>query len=130
MKTWKENCVCLGDTAITVLGNLNNNLGVIHELLGTVIPSKQYSSVPTNSAPITVAADITIAAGEKLFIQNLDTDALFVRRGTGCTTAAFNYVLQAGGVQDDGTGGALMIDDFIGVVSFAGTTPRYNAWKP
>ena len=89
----------------------------------------QVETAPSNSAPITSAADITLAAGERLFVQNLDTDALFVRRATGATTSLFNYVLQGGGAADDGTGGALVIDDYIGVVSFAGTTVRYNAWK-
>ena len=89
----------------------------------------QVTTAPSNSAPITSAADITLAAGDKLFIQNLDTDALFVRRATGATSSLFNYVLQGGGAADDGTGGALLIDDFVGVVSFAGTTVRYNAWK-
>jgi hypothetical protein len=91
--------------------------------------SKAFTTAPSNSAPITAAADITLAAGDKLFIQNLGTNPLFVRRATGATSSLFNYVLQAAGAADDGTGGALVIDDFVGVVSFAGTSVRYNAWK-
>jgi len=94
-----------------------------------VTTAPQVSTAPSNSAAITTAADITLAAGERLFIQNLDTDPIFVKRGTGASSSSFNYVLQAGGAADDGTGGSLVIDDFIGVVSFAGTTVRYNAWK-
>lgn len=93
------------------------------------VASKPTSSAPSNSAPITAAADITLAAGERLFIQNLGTNPLFVRRGTGATASLFNYVLPAGGTADDGTGGSLVVDDFIGAVSFAGTSVRYNAWK-
>ena len=103
------------------------SLRKINRILATT--SGQRTTAPSNSAPITTAANITLAAGDKLFIQNLDTDALFVRRGTGATSSLFNYVLQAAGVADDGTGGAIIIDDFVGVVSFAGTSPRYNAWK-
>ena len=87
------------------------------------------ATAPSNSAPITAVADITIAAGQTLFIQNLGVNPLFVRRGTGATSSLFNYVLQAAGANDDGTGGSVVIDDFIGVVSFAGTSVRYNAWK-
>lgn len=102
--------------------------GVSHPL-PVVGYSLQVTSAPSNSAPITSAADITLAAGDKLFIQNLGTNPLFVRRATGATSSLFNYVLQAAGTNDDGTGGALVIDDFVGVVSFAGTSVRYNAWK-
>lgn len=94
-----------------------------------VTSTPQVSTAPSNSAPITVAANITLAAGERLFIQNLDTDPLYVRRGTGATTSLFNYALAAGSAADSGDAGAVVIDDYIGVVSFAGTTVRYNAWK-
>lgn len=93
------------------------------------VTTAQSTTAPSNSAPITTAADITLAAGDKLFIQNLGTNPLFVRRGTGATSSLFNYVLQGAGANDDGTGGAIPIDDFVGVVSFAGTSVRYNAWK-
>ena len=94
-----------------------------------VTTSPQVTTAPSNSAPITATADITLAAGERLFIQNLGTNPLFVRRGTGATSSLFNYVLQSGAVADDGTAGAVVIADFIGAVSFAGTSVRYNAWK-
>lgn len=103
------------------------SLRKINRILAT--GSGQRTTAPSNSAPITTAADITLAAGDKLFIQNLGTNPLFVRRATGATSSLFNYVLQAAGVADDGTGGSLIIDDFVGVVSFAGTSVRYNAWK-
>ena len=97
---------------------------------GSVTSSaKQFSTAPSNSVPITVAADITLVAGDVLTIQNLGTNPLFVRRGTGATSSIFNYTLQGAGAADDGTGGALVVDDFVGVVSFAGTSVRYNAWK-
>lgn len=89
----------------------------------------QSSATPSSFAAITTPADITLAAGEKLRIKNLDTDALFVKRGTGATSSSFNYVLRGGTAPDDGQGGEVVIDDYVGVVSFAGTTPRYSAWK-
>jgi hypothetical protein len=83
---------------------------------------------PSNSAPITAAADIDVGVNDKLFIQNLGTSPLYVKRGTGATNASFNYVLPAGSANDDGKGGALWIDDFVGKISFAGASVRYNAW--
>jgi hypothetical protein len=109
--------------------NASDNITPVSTTRPLPVCSGQVTTAPSNSAPITSAADITLAAGDKLFIQNLDTDALFVRRATGATSSLFNYVLQGGGAADDGTGGALVVDDFVGVVSFAGTTVRYNAWK-
>lgn len=107
--------------------NVTRPVEAAHPLPVTTAP--QVSSAPSNSAPITSAADITLTAGQRLFIQNLDTDPLFVKRGTGASSSSFNYVLAGGAAADDGTGGSLVIDDFIGTVSFAGTTVRYNAWK-
>lgn len=89
----------------------------------------QTSTAPSSAAVITAAADITLAAGERLFVQNLGTNPLFIRRATGATTSAFHYVLQAAGTNDDGTGGSISITDHTGVVSFAGTSVRYIAWK-
>jgi len=89
----------------------------------------QVSAAPSSSAIITTAADIVLAAGNVLRIQNLDTDPLFVKRGTGASTTSANYVLAGGTGADDGKGGTLVIADFVGTVSFAGTTPRYLAWK-
>lgn len=103
------------------------SLRKINRILAT--GSGQRTTAPSNSGPITTAADITLAAGDKLEIQNLGVNPLFVRRGTGATTSLFNYVLQGAAANDDGTGGYKVIDDFVGVVSFAGTSVRYNAWK-
>lgn len=94
-----------------------------------VTTAPQVTTPPSNSAIITVAADIVLAAGDRLFVQNLGINPLFVKRGAGATAADFNYVLQGAGANDDGTGGAVPISDFIGTVSFAGTAVRYNAWK-
>lgn len=92
----------------------------------------QTSSAPSNSAILTPATGSTIetlAAGERLFVQNLDVTPLFVKRGAAASPTDFHYGLSACGAQDDCTGGSLWIEDHIGVVSIAGTTPRFMAWK-
>lgn len=62
-------------------------------------------------------------------IQNLGTNALFVRLGSGATTSVFHFVLRAGTGTDDGTGGILTMADnavYTGEISIAGTSPRYT----
>lgn len=108
-----------GDFGFLVRGNVN-------------VTPKQTSSAPSNSSILVSATGTTVetlAAGERLFIQNLDVTALFVKRGTAATQTDFHYGLSACGVQDDATGGSLWIEDHIGAVSIAGTTPRFMAWK-
>jgi|VirMetMinimDraft_7_1064189.scaffolds.fasta_scaffold92637_3 hypothetical protein len=61
-------------------------------------------------------------------IQNLGTNVLFVRLGTGATTSVFHYCVKGGGGNDDGTGGSVSQTDgvvFTGEISIAGTSPRY-----
>jgi hypothetical protein len=91
--------------------------------------SSTHGFAPSNSSIITVAALIQVKKGEVVFIQNLGTNHLFVKRGTGASTTSFHEVLNASAVQDNGTGGKATISDFVGYLSFAGTSVRYMAWK-
>jgi hypothetical protein len=62
-------------------------------------------------------------------IQNLGTNALFVRLGDGASTTEFHAVLKAGATNDDGTGGSLNQMSgvvYTGIISVAGTSPRYT----
>ena len=61
-------------------------------------------------------------------IQNLGTNALFVRLGAGATSSVFHVVLKASSGADDGSGGTFAQEDgtiWTGIVSIAGTSPRY-----
>ena len=61
-------------------------------------------------------------------IQNLGTNVLFVRLGTGATTSIFHYCVKGGTGNDDGTGGSVSQTDgtlFTGEISISGTSPRY-----
>ena len=93
----------------------------------TVTPA-QTSSAPSSSSPSTTASDVSIPAGNRLYVHNLSTTPLYVLRGSGATTSNFNYALRAGAAADDGTGGIVTIDDYTGPVSFASATVRYIAW--
>lgn len=62
-------------------------------------------------------------------IQNLGTNALFVRLGTGASTSLFHVVLKAGALADDGTGGSFSQMEgmvYTGEISVAGTSPRFT----
>lgn len=96
----------------------------------TVLP-KQYTT-PSNFVPVTTNGNaVTILAGEVGFIQNLDDAAVYVKYGAEASASDFNFVLKAGTASNDGLGGLVVIDNFIGTVSiFAATgAPRVAAWK-
>lgn len=94
---------------------------------------KQNTGVPSNFTVATADGTVfTLAAGEKGFIQNLDSaDPLAVKLGASASTSSFNFILQPGAAADDGKGGSVTIDDWVGVVSVATITgtARYIAWK-
>jgi hypothetical protein len=60
-------------------------------------------------------------------IQNLDTNVLYVRLGTGCSATVFHVVLKAGTGSADGSGGAVGQEN--GVV-FTGPITVYSAGTP
>jgi hypothetical protein len=94
---------------------------------------QQLTGVPSNFTIGTADATVfTLAAGEVGFIQNLSADApLAVKKGAAASTSSFNFILAKGTAASDGTGGAIRIDDWIGVVSVAKMTgtASYIAWK-
>jgi hypothetical protein len=97
------------------------------------VQPKQYTGVPSSFAIQSADATIfTLAAGEKGFIQNLSADApLAVKKGATASTTSLNFILAACTADSDGKGGAVMIDDWVGVVSVAKMTgtAKYLAWK-
>lgn len=61
-------------------------------------------------------------------IQNLGQNPLFVLRGLGASTTVFHQVLKAATANDDGTGGSMTETTgvvFTGIITIAGTSPRY-----
>jgi len=79
---------------------------------------------------LTEATDVAANTSRKGFlIQNLGQNALFVKLGSGATTSSFDVVLKAGTANDDGTAGSYEQTQGViyrGLISFAGTTPRYT----
>jgi len=61
-------------------------------------------------------------------IQNLGQNALFVKEGASASATDFTRVLVAGTANDNGTGGIYespASQIYTGVITIAGTTPRY-----
>ena len=105
---------------------------------GNVLPAspavsrKQSSAVPGSFAFQTADQTVfTLAAGERGFIQNCATDPLAVKLGVSASPTSLTMILGACTVADDGKGGTIVIDDWIGAVSVAAMTgtARYLAHK-
>lgn len=88
--------------------------------------------VGTANTP-SIASSTTALAANKArgawMIQNLGTNALFVRLGSDASATEFHVVLKAASGNDDGTGGSFAQEAGViwtGIVSIAGTSPRYT----
>ena len=92
-----------------------------------IIGVKQSANTPAIASDATAIADNTARAW--WFIQNLGTNVLFVLLGTGASTTVFHYALSAGTGNDDGLGGSVEtgIVVYTGIITIAGTSPRYVA---
>lgn len=91
---------------------------------------RQYTTVST-STPVTANGNaFTIAAGTIGCVQNCKDEVLFVKLGTGASATSFNWILRAGDAADDGKGGSIIIDNWVGIVSIfaVSTAPRASAF--
>jgi hypothetical protein len=111
---------------VVLIGSSVDTTGTI----SVTASERQYTTAST-AAPVTANGDaFTLTAGQSGFVQNLDDEPLFVKLGTGASAASFNYVLKAGTAADDGTGGSVQINNWVGIVSiFATGTARASAFK-
>lgn len=120
---------------VTSIGGVGSTVRIDQTTPGSTnaVQAKQYTGVPSSFAILTTEGTVfALAAGEIGFIQNLSAaDSLAVKKGASASATSFNLVLQSGAAADDGHGGTVEIDDWIGVVSVAkiGAAARYIAWK-
>lgn len=90
--------------------------------------STQAINTPAILSPST--GDTVLAANSAritFMIQNLGTNKLYVKFGTGATTSVFHCILAGCTAQDDGTGGSISMEAgtiYNGAISVAGTSPR------
>lgn len=91
-----------------------------------IICPKQSANTPSIASAATALASNTARAGWS--IQNLGTNPLFVKLGSGASTSSFHHVLKGGTGNDDGLGASLFQDSgaiYTGIITIAGTSPRY-----
>lgn len=94
-----------------------------------------YKTSAINVPSILTATGTALSANTDrigVFVQNLGTNPLFVRFGGTASSTVFHICLKAAVGADDGTGGVLTLLDGIiptGLVSIAGTSPRFVAWE-
>lgn len=85
----------------------------------------------TSNTPAIASETTALAANPvrgAFMIQNLGTNVLFVRFGSGASSSLFHVALKAATGNDDGTGGTFAMEGatmWTGVISVAGTSPRY-----
>lgn len=94
--------------------------------IGIIFPAGTANTPEIASAATALAANPVRGAW---MIQNLGQNALFVRLGAGASTSVFHVVLKAATANDDGTGGSFAQEAgtiWTGIVSVAGTSPRYT----
>lgn len=93
----------------------------------SIINSKNTANTPSIASSTTALAENTARAGWQ--IQNLGTNALFVLLGSGASTSVFHAVLKGGTGNDDGLGASMSQMQgtvYTGVITIAGTSPRYT----
>jgi hypothetical protein len=87
-----------------------------------------FTTSPAILTPSSGANVLTANAGNqrnKLLIQNVGTNPVYVNFGGTASTTAFHFVLKACAVAADGSGGSYESGTVVwqGAVSVAGTTP-------
>lgn len=87
------------------------------------------------NTPSVASAATAIAANTARIawsIQNLGTNALFVRLASGASSSVFHFVLKPGAANDDGQGGIVGQAEgvvYTGIITIAGTSPRYTVME-
>ena len=93
-----------------------------------IIAPKQTANTPS-IASATTALDNNTARGGWM-IQNLGTNPLFVRLASAASTTVFHIILKGNTENDDGLGGIISQFEgvvYTGIITIAGTSPRYTA---
>ena len=91
------------------------------------VTSTQNANTPSIQSSATALA--ANPARITFSIQNLGQNILYVLLGSGATSSVFHFALKAGTSNDDGTGGTVGQESgviFTGLISVAGTSPRYT----
>jgi len=78
-------------------------------------PANGGVTVFTSQTAVTLAAHSDHR--KSILVANQGTSKLYVKLGTAATTSSWHFVLPPGGADDDGTGGTVSIDGYVGAIS-------------
>ena len=96
--------------------------------MSDIVKQSTAANTPSIASAATALAANTARIGWS--IQNLGQNTLFVLLGSGASTTVFHWVLKAGSANDDGLGGVISQMEgvvYTGIITIAGTSPRYTA---
>lgn len=91
-----------------------------------ILCPKAAANTPSIASAVTVMTNNPARAAWQ--IQNLGTNPLFVLLGPAASVTVFHAVLKGGTGNDDGLGASMSQNTgtvYTGIVTIAGTTPRY-----
>jgi hypothetical protein len=88
------------------------------------IPQVSSANTPTISSAATAAA--ANPKRKSILIQNNGTNTLYVLFGNGATVAFYHVALKAGAALQDGSGGSIYNNEYLGIITIAGTSPIYT----
>jgi hypothetical protein len=112
-----------------ILAGEGDSIPVTATFSGTVTATPPKSAT-ANTPSIGTSAGTALSANSarnSWAIQNLGTNVLYVRMGASASTSEFHFALAPGSSNDDGRGASVSDDTFTGIVSVAGTSPRFTA---
>jgi hypothetical protein len=96
-----------------------------------IIAPKNLANTPAVASDATALAANPARGGWG--IQNVGTNPLFVRMGSGASDTVFHKVLKGGTGAKDGLGASWDYDAggtiYTGIITVAGTTPSYVVWE-
>lgn len=115
---------------VRIVNELGEPAGTAESPLVVSTTTEPVSAVNVPVVPMAGAEALAANSSRKKWsLQNLGTNVLYVRLGSGASTTAFHVALQAGTANDDGKGGFVSDDSWQGVVSVAGSSPRYTVME-
>lgn len=92
----------------------------------TVTGARTITSAPSGGVDVLSASAVDILAAsdyrKSFLVSNQGTSKLYVKLGATASATSWHFVLPPCGSNDDGTGGTVSVDGYVGVVSVISST--------
>ncbi|MFA5724154.1 MAG: hypothetical protein WC979_07910 [Candidatus Pacearchaeota archaeon] len=112
------------------VGGILNKVSVLIGNVASIVISPVLSSTSSGSIVTsngTVLSENTLAI--ERVVQNLSANPIYINFGAGASNTKFSIVLQGGSAQDDGKGGILSEQQYTGIISASGSSPRLSVFE-